>query len=68
MEDEHGPINVIVWQRIAAQQRRALIGSRLLMVDGQWQHVDGVRHLLAHRLTDLSDLLGKLQAGSRDFH
>jgi error-prone DNA polymerase len=38
------------------------------MVDGQWQHVDGVRHLLAHRLTDLSDLLGKLQAGSRDFH
>jgi error-prone DNA polymerase len=68
MEDEHGPINVIVWQHIATQQRRPLISSRLLMVDGQWQHVDGVRHLLAHRLTDLSELLGKLQAGSRDFH
>jgi error-prone DNA polymerase len=68
MEDEHGPINVIVWRHIAEQQRRALIGSRLLMVDGQWQHVDGVRHLLAHRLTDLSPLLGALAAGSRDFH
>ncbi|HET6432400.1 error-prone DNA polymerase [Dyella sp.] len=68
MEDEHGPINVIVWQHVASQQRRPLISSRLLMVDGQWQHVGGVRHLLAHRLTDLSDLLGKLQAGSRDFH
>ncbi|WP_431637491.1 error-prone DNA polymerase [Dyella sp. KULCS107] len=68
LEDEHGPINVIVWQHIATQQRRPLISSRLLMVDGQWQHVDGVRHLVAHRLTDLSDLLGKLQAGSRDFH
>jgi len=68
MEDEHGPINVIVWRHIAEQQRRALIGSRLLMIDGQWQHVDGVRHLLAHRLTDLSPLLGALAAASRDFH
>ncbi|MBU6248519.1 MAG: error-prone DNA polymerase [Xanthomonadaceae bacterium] len=68
MEDEHGPINVIVWRHVAEQQRRALVGSRLLMVDGQWQHVDGVRHLLARRLTDLSDLLGGLAAGSRDFH
>ncbi|WP_236886482.1 error-prone DNA polymerase [Dyella thiooxydans] len=68
MEDEHGPINVIVWRHIAEQQRRALIGSRLLMVDGQWQHVDGVRHLLAHRLTDLSEVLGALATSSRDFH
>ena len=68
MEDEHGPINVIVWRHIATHQRRALIGSRLLMVEGQWQHVDGVRHLLAHRLTDLSELLGPLAASSRDFH
>ena len=68
LEDEFGMINVIVWRHVAEWQRRALVGSRLLMVDGRWQHVDGVRHLLAHRLTDLSGLLGELAAVSRDFH
>lgn len=68
MEDEHGAINVIVWCHVAEQYRRALLESRLLAVQGQWQTVDGVSHLLAHRLVDLSPMLGTLQAGSRDFH
>lgn len=68
MEDEHGPINVVVWVHVAERQRRALLGARLLQADGHWQKADGVCHLIAHRLTDLSDLLGKLQTTSRDFH
>ncbi len=68
VEDEHGSINVVVWVHVAERQRRALLGARLLQVDGHWQKADGVCHLIAHRLTDLSDLLGNLQAGSRDFH
>ena len=68
MEDEHGPINVIVWQHVAARFRRALLAARLLEVHGQWQRAEGVCHLIAHRLTDLSELLGDLKAGSRDFH
>jgi error-prone DNA polymerase len=68
LEDEHGLINVIVWRRVAQAQRRALLQARLLAVEGQWECVDGVSHLIAHRLKDLTSLLGALDARSRDFH
>ena len=68
LEDERGSINVIVWRHIAEAQRRVLLEARLLGVDGQWEAVDGVQHLIAHRLIDLSSLLGELSVHSRDFH
>jgi error-prone DNA polymerase len=68
LEDEHGPINVIVWRHVAQAQRRALLQARLLVVEGQWESVDGVSHLIARRLQDLSPLLGTLDTRSRDFH
>jgi error-prone DNA polymerase len=68
LEDEHGLINVIVWRHVAETQRRALLQARLLAVEGQWENVDGVSHLIAHRLKDLTPLLGTLDARSRDFH
>jgi error-prone DNA polymerase len=68
LEDEHGLINVIVWRHVAQAQRRALLQARLLVVEGQWENVDGVSHLIARRLQDLSPLLGMLDARSRDFH
>lgn len=68
LEDEHGLVNVVVWRHVAETQRRALIEARLLAVEGQWEHVDGVSHLIAHRLKDLTPLLGALDARSRDFH
>ncbi|MDR3443831.1 MULTISPECIES: error-prone DNA polymerase [unclassified Dyella] len=68
LEDEYGPINVVVWSQVAERQRRIFLESRLLGVDGRWEHVDGVSHLIAHRLHDLSELLGSLDSRSRDFH
>jgi len=68
LEDESGQVNVIVWERIGREQRRALIESRLLEVHGELQHQDGVTHLIAHRLIDRSRLLGELTTRSRDFH
>jgi error-prone DNA polymerase len=68
LEDEDGLINLVVWQRVAARFRRALLESRLLMVDGHLEAADGVRHLIAARLTDATELLGGLDARSRDFH
>ena len=105
LEDETGPVNVIVWEslRFDEAQRNALLRSQLLAVHGEWQRDQGsgeapmppgfaaspaalppagvlaawgrpgsgqVRHLIAHRLDDLTHLLGRL-AGlttSRDFH
>jgi DNA-directed DNA polymerase III PolC len=68
LEDESGQVNVIVWERIGREQRRALIESRLLEVHGELQQQEGVMHLIAHRLIDRTSLLGQLVTRSRDFH
>nr|WP_228114620.1 error-prone DNA polymerase [Stenotrophomonas sp. MYb238] len=68
LEDEHGPLNVVVWQHLAARRRKVLLGARLMAVRGRWEQVDGVQHLIARDLHDLSHLLGDLQTRSRDFH
>ncbi len=68
LEDETGMINVIVWARLAVRRRRALLESRLLAVRGRWERVDGVAHLIAGDLHDLSALLGGMPLASRDFH
>ena len=68
IEDEHGPVNVIVWRDVAARQWRPYLEARLLGVQGRWERVDGVSHLIAQRLFDISEMLGELEARSRDFH
>ncbi|WP_426308117.1 error-prone DNA polymerase [Acidovorax facilis] len=83
LEDETGPVNVIVWPALVDTWRNALLRSQLLAVEGMWQcsmpegeGVDPkaapvVRHLVAQRFKDLTPLLGRMaQAlqGSRDFH
>ncbi|MDO4682936.1 MAG: error-prone DNA polymerase [Lautropia sp.] len=67
LEDEHGVINVVIWADLAQRQRRVLLGSRLLAVEGRWELVDGVGHLMARHLIDMSGLLGRLMTASRDF-
>ncbi|TWI01711.1 DNA polymerase III alpha subunit [Luteimonas cucumeris] len=68
LEDEHGMVNVVVWERVAQRRRKALLGARLLAVRGRWEQVDGVAHLIAQDMQDLSGLLGNLPVDSRDFH
>ncbi|GAB3751301.1 error-prone DNA polymerase [Lysobacter olei] len=69
LEDEDGTINVVVWRHVAERQRRALLESRLLVVEGRLERQDGVQHLIAERMENASDLLGTLATGhSRDFH
>jgi error-prone DNA polymerase len=68
LEDEFGMVNVIVWHDLAQRQRRPFLGARLLQVDGTLEAKDGVRHVIAGRLTDLTELLDGLDVRSRDFH
>jgi error-prone DNA polymerase len=60
-------VNLIVWKRVAEEQRAALLQSRLLEVRGPLQREGDVLHVIAQRLTDLSALLGELVFESRDF-
>lgn len=69
LEDETGTVNVIVWKSLRERQRNALLRSRLLAVAGEWQlSPEGVGHLVARRLLDVSPWLGALSTSSRDFH
>jgi len=68
LEDEFGMVNVVVWRDLAERQRRALVGSQLLKVSGRLEQENGVRHLIARRLEDISPLLQGLDVKSRDFH
>jgi error-prone DNA polymerase len=68
MEDETGYVNLIVWNRVAVEQRAALLESRLLEVHGKLQREGDVQHVIAQRLTNLSSLLGELVVASRNFH
>ncbi len=68
LEDEHGMVNVVVWEHVALRRRKALLGASLLAVRGRWEQVDGVAHLIAQDMQDLSELLGSLRTTSRDFH
>lgn len=76
LEDETGPVNVIVWKSLRETQRAELLHSRLLAVFGVWQRSEesgsapgfgAVRNLVAQRLEDLTPLLGRLGTSSRDF-
>ncbi|MCX2900774.1 error-prone DNA polymerase [Pseudomonas mandelii] len=68
LEDEFGNVNVIVWRDLAERQRKVLVGSQLLKVDGRWESQGEVRHLIAGRMSDLSELLDGISIRSRDFH
>ena len=67
LEDEFGLVNVVVWHDLAERQRRVLVQSQMLRIDGHLEAADGVRHVIAGRLTDLTPLLTGLDIRSRDF-
>ena len=68
LEDESGHLNAVVWPGVATAQRQPLLCARLLAITGVIQQEQGVLHLVAGRLRDLTGWLGGLVSDSRDFH
>ena len=68
LEDETGWLNIVVWKDLAERQRRVLLESKLLGIEGVHECAEGVHHLIAGRLHDLTPILDGLDARSRDFH
>jgi error-prone DNA polymerase len=68
LEDETGQVNLLVWESVGSEQRRALVESRLLEAYGELQREEGVTHLIVRELVDRTALLGELVTRSRDFH
>jgi len=68
LEDETGHVNVILWRKVTERQRKVMLGARLLGVAGILQRHGEVMHLVAGHLEDHTELLGRLETHSRDFH
>lgn len=62
LEDETGVVNIIVWRKMYERFRRAVISGRLLRVTGRLQRDNGVTHILAEEIEDISALLDTLLA------
>ncbi|MTI18327.1 error-prone DNA polymerase [Rhodobacteraceae bacterium RKSG542] len=66
LEDESGVANVIVWPKCFEQYRRILLGARFIKVEGRLQNAEGVIHVVAERLEDVSALLSTSVEGALD--
>jgi len=62
VEDETGSANAVVWRDVFAVNRRAVMGSRFLVVHGRLQKAGEVIHVVAERFTDLTARLEDLKA------
>jgi error-prone DNA polymerase len=60
LEDETGVANVIVWPKVFEKYRSVIIGARFLLVNGRLQSQEGVIHIVADHLEDLTPLLACL--------
>ena len=67
LEDETGHVNLILWRKNAEEQREVLLNARLMGVQGELQIEGKVIHVIVHRMTDHSRLLGDLMVPSREF-
>ena len=67
LEDESGFVNVVVWPNLGEKQRPIIRRAVLIGVVGHAQKSDGVIHLIARELVDLSHWLGAMNLSSRDF-
>ena len=64
IEDETGIANLVTWPKLYERQRRVILSARMMAIHGRIQREGSVVHLVAHRLTDLSNALTSV--GDRD--
>jgi len=64
LEDETGIVNVVVWPKVFARNRRVVMSAQFLEVYGRIEREGLVIHLIAERLVDRSDQLRSLADGT----
>jgi error-prone DNA polymerase len=67
LEDETGNSNIVIWKTVQQRCRQALLKAQLLMVKGVIETDGAVIHVIAHELTDCSELLYQTTIRSRNF-
>jgi error-prone DNA polymerase len=73
VEDETGVANIVIWPHVMEKNRLAVLGSRMVEIEGRVQQEDNVTHIIAEKITDRSAWLDALagpyfKPASREFH
>jgi error-prone DNA polymerase len=63
LEDETGTSNIVIWGSLFAQNRKAVLASRVLAVRGKVQREGLVIHVIAQSFTDMTPYLLDIAAG-----
>jgi error-prone DNA polymerase len=61
LEDETGVANIVIWPQIFEQFRAAVMGARLILINGAVQRTKEIIHVVARSLEDRSSWLGDLR-------
>ena len=64
IEVETGIANLVIWPKLYERQRRVILSAPMMAAHGRVQREGEVVHLVAHRVSDLSDTLASV--GQRD--
>ena len=67
IEDETAHANLIVWPAVFETHRRVVLAARMVACRGRLQSAEGVIHVVAEELLDLSDLLGSVGRRNEPF-
>jgi error-prone DNA polymerase len=67
LEDETGPVNLIVWRHVWQRYHRVARQAQALIATGLLQRQEGVIHLVVRALKDMSAAVANLGQASRDF-
>ena len=67
LEDETGIANAIVWKKVFDRYRSVVMGGRLVRIRGKLQSQNGVIHVVADEIEDMTAMLGLLQRETRRF-
>jgi error-prone DNA polymerase len=67
LEDETGTFNLVVWRDLFEEQRKQILGAKLLMVEGNLQLEGEVVHVIVQRCHNLNPLLGLLTPSDEMF-
>lgn len=68
LEDETGPINLVLFAAVWKRFFRVARISNAWLVDGKLENRKGVIHVIVGRITDLAEQVQGLSTRSRDFH
>jgi error-prone DNA polymerase len=60
IEDETGIGNLVIWPKLYERQRRVILSASMMAVHGRIQREGEVVHLVAHRVSDLSEFLASV--------